>query len=78
METINSLILHPTDPGWHNDIGFDEKSKAEIKSLYHKVGSSKDTIERYIIQQLQSKRAKYHRSMNKVLKKNFMGNIKIH
>ena len=67
MEKINSL--NPTDLRWHNDIGFDEKSKEEIKSLYRKVGPSKETVERYIIQQLQSKRAKYHRSMNKVLKK---------
>ena len=35
MEKI--ISLNPTDPGWPDDIGFDEKSKEEIKSLYHKV-----------------------------------------
>ena len=68
MEKINSL--NPTDPVWPSDIGFDGKSKQEIINLYHEVQPSKETSERYIIQQLQlqSKEAKYHRSMNKVLK----------
>ena len=52
VEKINSL--NSTDPSLANDIGFDEKSKQEIQNLYPKVGSTKEAVERYTTQQLQS------------------------
>ena len=50
MQITNSL--NPTHLALPNDIGFDAKSKQDIK-IYIVGESSKETVERYIIQQLQ-------------------------
>ena len=57
MEKINSLNL--TNPALPNDMWFDDKSKQEIENLFPKVWSTKETVERYAIQQLQFQSQKY-------------------
>ena len=49
----NNKFTKQTHPAWANDIGFDEKSKQDIKNLYSKEEPNKETVERYGNQQLQ-------------------------
>ena len=52
------------------------KATKEIENLHDKIGPNKEIVETYIIHQLQlqSKWAKYHRNMNKELKKFYIKN----
>ena len=68
MEKIN--FIKSNWPSWPDDIGLVKTSKQEIESSCHKVGPTKDSWEIYYHTiTIQAKRAKYHGSMNKLLKK---------